>query len=228
MACLTLFTPTFLTASPAALGLTLARHLHAAAAIGDLPAWALQCIYAAKLAMLVLPEARLTVPLLGLLLAASPPLLLRGGGIKQDHPGRDRPRRLRPWQGLGLAAAVLAAVAAARFAVFDIAQFVLDRRPSEALMAGLLLLLCALGCLPLVQRYYPHSQQAKRALLLAVALAALLALLRPPLPIRGGAECPDLPFGLCPRLWDKEHVPEHEMDDVAVWGELGCSGVAHA
>lgn len=211
--------PAWLVGATSALGLTVARHLHVSAAIGDLPAWALQCIYAAKLAMLVLPEARLTVPLLGLLLAASPPLLLRGGGIKRDHPGRDRPRRLRPWQGLGLAAAVLTAVAAARFAVFDIAQFVLDRRPSEALMAGLLLLLCALGCLPMVQRYYPHSQQAKRALLLAVALSALLMLLRPPLPIRGGAECPDLPFGLCPRLWDKEHAPEHEMDDVAVWGD---------
>lgn len=111
----------------AALGLGLARHLHAGAVIGDAAGWALQCVYAAKLAMLVLPEARLTVPLLGLLLAASPPLLLRGGGISRDHPGRDRPRRLRSWQGLGLAAAVLTAVAAARFAVFDIARFALDR-----------------------------------------------------------------------------------------------------
>ena len=30
--------------------------------------------------------------------SAALPLLLRGGGIKQDHPGRDRPRRLRPGQ----------------------------------------------------------------------------------------------------------------------------------
>ncbi|PSC73750.1 no exine formation 1 [Micractinium conductrix] len=211
--------PPWLIMATSALGLGLARHLHAGAVIGDAAGWALQCVYAAKLAMLVLPEARLTVPLLGLLLAASPPLLLRGGGISRDHPGRDRPRRLRSWQGLGLAAAVLTAVAAARFAVFDIARFALDRRPSEALMAGLLLLVAALGCLPLVQRYYPHSQPAKRALLLATALAALLILLRPPLPIRGGAECPRLPMGLCPRLWDKEHVPEHELDDVSVWGD---------
>jgi hypothetical protein len=77
----------------------------------------------------------------------------------------------------------------------------------------------ALGCLPLVQRYYPHSQGAKRALLLAATLAALLVLLRPPLPIRGGAECPPgLPLGLCPRLWDAGHVPAHEQDDVSVWG----------
>ena len=101
------------------------------------------------------------------------------------------------------------------------------RRPSEALMAGLLLLVAALGCLPLVQRYYPHSQPAKRALLLATALAALLILLRPPLPIRGGAECPRLPMGLCPRLWDKEHVPEHELDDVSVWGEPSSFNVTY-
>lgn len=97
-------------------------------------------------------------------------------------------------------------------------------------MAGLLVGLMALGCLPLVQRYYPHSQGAKRALLLAAALAALLVLLRPPLPIRGGAECPPgLPLGLCPRLWDAGHVPQHEEDDVAVWGEQGgAQGGAHA
>ena len=89
-------------------------------------------------------------------------------------------------------------------------------------MLGTLLLCMALGCLPLVQRYYPHSQSAKRALLMAATLAALLVLLRPPLPIQGGADCPDLPFGLCPRLWNKEHVPEHEQDDVAVWGEWLC------
>lgn len=86
-------------------------------------------------------------------------------------------------------------------------------------MAGLLVLCMAAGCMPLVQRYYPHSAGAKRALLLATVLAALLVLLRPPLPVGGGSECPDLPFGLCPRLWDAGHVPEHEEDDVSVWGE---------
>lgn len=101
-------------------------------------------------------------------------------------------------------------------------------RPAEALLAGLLVLCMALGCLPLVQQYYPQSQGAKRALLLATVLAALLALLRPPLPLPGGSECPDLPFGLCPRLWDEGHAPDQEEDDVSVWGEwalgrlMGC------
>ena len=66
---------------PAVLGLALARHLHSAAALGDTAAYMLQCAYAAKLSMLVLPEARLTVPVLGVLLAAAPPLLLHGSGV---------------------------------------------------------------------------------------------------------------------------------------------------
>ena len=69
---------------PAVLGLALARHLHSAAALGDTAAYMLQCAYAAKLSMLVLPEARLTVPVLGVLLAAAPPLLLHGSGVGRD------------------------------------------------------------------------------------------------------------------------------------------------
>lgn len=34
-----------------------------------------------------------------------------------------------------------------------------------------------------------------------------------------GAKCPHLPFGLCPRLWDDAHVPEHEEDELAMYGE---------
>ena len=37
--------------------------------------------------------------------------------------------------------------------------------------------------------------------------------------LQGGALCPNLPFGLCPRIWDEEHVPEHEIDDVSMYGE---------
>eukprot|EP00887_Chlorella_sp_A99_P005591 scaffold1.g5591.t1 len=144
----------------------------------------LQCAYAAKLVTLALPEAKLVVPTLGLLLAASPPLLLQRG------PDLPRRRRLPPWQGLLMAAAVVLAVAAARFALFDI-----------------------------VQRYYSHSADAKRTLLLAAAFGLLLAIMRPPLPLAGGARCPRLPLGLCPRLWNEAHTPEHEEDDVAIWGD---------
>ena len=37
--------------------------------------------------------------------------------------------------------------------------------------------------------------------------------------LQGGALCPNLPFGLCPRIWDEGHVPEHEIDDVSMYGE---------
>lgn len=43
-------------------------------------------------------------------------------------------------------------------------------------------------------------------------------MLQPPLPRMGGAACPQLPFALCPRLWDERHVPMHDADDVAIWG----------
>ncbi len=36
--------------------------------------------------------------------------------------------------------------------------------------------------------------------------------------LQGGARCPHLPFGLCPRLWDAAHTPEHELDDAAIYG----------
>ena len=30
--------------------------------------------------------------------------------------------------------------------------------------------------------------------------------------------CPNLPFGLCPRLWDEEHMPEADPDDASLYG----------
>ena len=46
----------------------------------------------------------------------------------------------------------------------------------------------------------------------------MLVVMQPPLPIRGGARCPQLPLALCPRLWDERHVPLHEVEDVELWG----------
>lgn len=36
--------------------------------------------------------------------------------------------------------------------------------------------------------------------------------------LQGGARCPDLPLGLCPRLWDERHIPSRDADDVAIYG----------
>ena len=35
---------------------------------------------------------------------------------------------------------------------------------------------------------------------------------------QGFAVCPNLPFGLCPRLWDEDHRPEENEDDAALYG----------
>jgi hypothetical protein len=61
-------------------------------------------------------------------------------------------------------------------------------------------------------------QMLKRFLFLGMAGAVMLMVIRPPLPIRGGAKCPRLPFHLCPRLWDETHVPMHETDDINIYG----------
>lgn len=36
--------------------------------------------------------------------------------------------------------------------------------------------------------------------------------------VQGGARCPDLPLGLCPRLWDDRHIPARDDDDAAIYG----------
>lgn len=62
------------------------------------------------------------------------------------------------------------------------------------------------------------TQTAVRLVAMIGVGGLLLAMLQPPLPRMGGAACPQLPFALCPRLWDERHVPMHDADDVAVWG----------
>jgi hypothetical protein len=216
--------PSFLVIATSAAGLALARRLSSLNTISPVESYLLQCAYGAKLAMLVVPEAKLMVPVLGVLLAITPPLLVdshSSGSIVGSSSDLHLRRRsqLLPWQGAGLATAVIFAVIAARYAIFDMLHMLLNRRPSEALATGVLLLAASLGCIPLVSRYYKGSQQAKRALLLTAAAGLLLMLLRPPLPVSGGAKCPKMPFGLCPRLWNERHAPEHEEDDVSIYGD---------
>ena len=239
--------PAFLVVATSLAGLTVARRLAVQGSIGVVEAYFLQCAYGAKAAMLVVPEARLMVPVLGLALAATPPILVSGdaapiprslssssthGGMATStsaHSLGSTPpyhrhshhhhSQILPWQGLGLAAAVVLAVIAARYAMYDMLHLFLSRRPSEALATGALLVAIVLGCLPLVTRYYKSNAQVKRTLVLTAAAGLLLMLLRPPLPVSGGAECPRLPFGLCPRLWNERHAPQHEEDDISIYGD---------
>lgn len=113
---------------------------------------------------------------------------------------------------------MVAAVGFGRFAVFDALQWATSSRPSEAVAAGALLLVAAAGCVPMVSRHYPTAPGPRGCLIGAASVAALLVLLRPPFPVRTGAKCPHLPFGLCPRLWDEAHAPFHEVDDLIVYG----------
>jgi hypothetical protein len=69
-------------------------------------------------------------------------------------------------------------------------------------------------------------QWPRRALFALAAMGAILGILQPPVPIRGGAACPRLPFHLCPRLWDAHHVPQHAADDAALYGD-GLSRRVH-
>ena len=53
---------------------------------------------------------------------------------------------------------MLAAVGLARFAVFDIVQFVSSSRPTEGMLLGALLLTTGAGMVPLVWKCYPGNQ----------------------------------------------------------------------
>ncbi|GMH37943.1 hypothetical protein BSKO_05827 [Bryopsis sp. KO-2023] len=212
--------PAYLVLFTSILGVGIARRLEEMEYINSMCAYILQCMYIAKLPMLLLPEASLVVPAFAVALAVSPPYLL----LKAEAGGRQP--RLHPWQGVVLVAAVVFSMTLARFAIFDIIQEFVSPHPPEGLLFGALLISIAAGSMPMVFRCYPNSQAARRSLILVTAAGVLLCVLRPPFPITGGSKCPQLPFGFCPRLWDERHVPGHEMDDVEIYG-LGLARREH-
>ena len=72
-------------------------------------------------------QARLALPMLAVALAVTPPILLYDE--KPEGAAAAKRRRLPPWLGVLHAASVVAAVTAARFAIFDIVQWVSGARP---------------------------------------------------------------------------------------------------
>lgn len=62
--------------------------------ITEMSAYLLQCMYVAKLPMILLPQANLVVPTFSIALAVSPPYLLM-----KSEQGRQQ-ERLQPWQVL--------------------------------------------------------------------------------------------------------------------------------
>jgi len=216
--------PGYLVLATSAAGIAAARQLFAAGHLSVPGAWVLHSLYAAKLVMLVLPEAYLVLPSILLALASSAPFFLYGSG-EQPHGGKRRVR-LQPWQGILNALCVVVTVGLARFAIFDVVQFLLSSRPTEGILLGALVLALAAGLAPLVLHCYPGNIMIGRLLGMLVMTGLMLLLLQPPLPLAGGARCPKLPLSLCPRLWDERHVPMHDAEDVEVWGR-GLSRKEH-
>eukprot|EP01026_Neomeris_dumetosa_P003152 TRINITY_DN10858_c1_g2_i1.p1 TRINITY_DN10858_c1_g2~~TRINITY_DN10858_c1_g2_i1.p1 ORF type:complete len:556 (-),score=45.39 TRINITY_DN10858_c1_g2_i1:41-1708(-) len=123
------------------------------------------------------------------------------------------------WKGCLHVIGIIIVVSYARFALFDVVQYLLGNVPSEGMLLGVLVLTLATGCLPLIVKCYPQSQVARKLVGILVLAGILLLMLKPPAPIQGGSQCPDwLPFGLCPRLWDERHVPQRESDDIELYG----------
>lgn len=210
--------PGYLVIATSALGILTARYISKPGLSYIYPStsWALTCMYGAKLAILVLPEAFLLLPTTLLLLAASAPLYMY-----TPDPNKRR-IRLQPWQGWLHVLSVVISAGLARFAIFDVVQFVLSARPSEGLLLGVLVMVLAVGCVPLVTTCYTHNPSAAKSVVLLGSVGLLLVLLQPPMPLQGGARCPHLPLSLCPRLWDERHVPLHSTEDLEVWAAGGA------
>ncbi len=240
--------PGWLVVATSLLGLAAARLLTGRGRLTPLASWLLHSAYLAKLSILVLPEARLVLPsslLLGATLgpyffhgaswmhntpygraggallavaATPPPLTADPSTLGPSAPARPRRLRLAPWQGLLHVLTIAIAVLLARFAVFDVIQFLISARPTEGLLLGSLVLTLAAALVPLATHCYGGSGLVTRVAVATALVGGLLVMLQPPLPIAGGARCPRLPLSLCPRLWDERHVPMHSVEDVEVWG----------
>jgi hypothetical protein len=112
---------------------------------------------------------------------------------------------------------ILGACVHARFVAFDAAFALTGRRPTDATVFGGLLLCASCGVTPLVAKRYAHNAAAKRALAVAFASGAALALLKPPMPWKGEAD----------GFWyDAAHVPDFEPDDADVYGDRALGTAA--
>ncbi|KAK9785342.1 hypothetical protein WJX73_005937 [Symbiochloris irregularis] len=219
--------PAFLVVLTSAVGIAMTHHMAAhMGRLDELSAWLLYCIYGSKCAMLLLPESRMALPVLFVALTATAPVLLYGGQSVSQNSKQPR-RQLPPWLALFHCVCVFTSVIVARFAIFDALSWMGGRPPPEGLLVGAIILALAAGCAPLTMRFYSQDAGIRRVVLLAGAFGLTLVLLQPPLPIQGGAECPHLPFGLCPRIWDDMHVPERLADDAAIWGDPYMAARAH-
>jgi hypothetical protein len=137
----------------------------------------MHALYIGKLTMLVLPEARMAMPVSLLLLVATPPFFIpmRDGlpDFRSQDVLPDPSRKLTPFeQSSGYqtrikgAMAVISTmmfvmqigcVAIARLAVFDLVSAAWGGPPPEGVLLCALLATAALAVTPLVYRWYPNS-----------------------------------------------------------------------
>jgi len=244
--------PAYLVVATSLAGVAAARAAARAGLVAPGGAWLLQCVWGAKAALLALPASRPVGPVLGCVLAATAPAALWGrssGGQDGDASAVLHGPPPSPTARLMLAALAVAAALRARFIVFDALQEYGygGSPPVDGAVAGALAAAVAGVALPALwvrageeeegggtTSRRPRTTPATLALALARrATAALLAAglaalaLEPPQPRRlvGADGCPaGLPSGLCPRLWDPAHAPDHySPGDVTstAWGADG-------
>lgn len=142
-------------------------------------AWILQCTAGAKLAVFLINEDPVVVPVLLMLLAASPPLLLYAAPPVQTLGNRPFPTGYRMPVSVATmhVVTVVLAVANARFFLFDLVMALGSPHPKEGVLLGALVLTVAVGCAPLLTRFFPNAQTGRRLMALTVSFGILLVLL---------------------------------------------------
>ena len=142
-------------------------------------------------------KASLPIPAFLFILAVSSPSLFEGDAAKGGQ------------LGIAFVAAILAATLNIRYAVFEMLHLALGSRPSESTLFGVLLLVAAAGCIPLlIGRCKLWRQGRKFATFLGIA-GLLLILLQPP-----------LPFRVLLNLYDSQHSPVASRDTIPIFHAL--------
>lgn len=169
--------PPYLVVATSIMGIVLARRL-AQWRMVQWPCYQfMHALYIGKLCMLVLPEARMAMPVSLLLLVATPPLFIpmrdglpdfRTQDVLPDPSGKltavetspgyqTRVRRAMIVISTMLFAMQLACVGIARLAVFDMVAAAWGGPPPEGVLLCALLSTAALAITPLIYRWYPNS-----------------------------------------------------------------------
>lgn len=168
--------PSYMVLTTTILGFALIRRLAVDHRIGPKAQWILTCLYSSKLTMLFISSKSVMWVSVVLLLAVSPPLLLYRDRLKGAS-------KMKRWQGHAHACVIAISAWFCRETIFEALQWWNGMPPSDGLLLGSYILLTGIACIPIIALHFSHSQQAKRFLVLVVALGLLLIILQPPIPL---------------------------------------------